>query len=574
MNAGPDLHDDDLVRRLGALVDAQPVAPTTIDLADLVQEERQPAMIGRRPGWVLPAMAVVVLIALAVGVATLLPVNTEPDVADGIRRSLGTGDAWSVEGALAAVPAAAADEEVSLTMADLDTLADQARTRPPLQLDPDSVLTWQEAIGDQAGLPPAQSRPDSQPGGNRGTAARQVGLTTVRLPASFGLPRYDRLPAFRDEVGWTVADLSAFVAVEAVVDEHGDWQGIGPFTAGLARDRSDLPDDATIRLGTGDGLAADLDAVTPARPNGAALSAVVDGRDVALSATSDATTAWAQRDGTSLAADPVLVAVARALDDVDALSATIERRPIGVVGRTGGSVDGNPVATPGAAHGVGWSVTDGQPRMHVVLDLGDPATARRRVDEVRAFWSTSSPDAFHWSSVVSILDATARGRIVRVDLAVTETGTDSPWGVGGPRAVDVATLFAPVRLSRTAPFGTTTGPLDQADFTVPDLPTLGDLPEPVRRGSGGGVTQVGWVGSSGGGGGFAAGPHDVTLACVGAGLLDVRHAPNTDTGFVPVPCDGSLSVQSIALAETSPRQELVQVVPGPGWGGTYRITFE
>ena len=313
---------------------------------------------------------------------------------------------WSVSGALADVPDAAASGRVWLQTADLATgveLAGLQRGGPSLDwLNP---LTGIVDPGAQpapvfvplpAALNPIQGQEQMEKVLGFNLDAVDTYVTQEAPPLEFSVLRG--------------ADLGADALSDALLEEGGvltDVQG----------------EDLQVGLDRADALSA------LGRPT--RISAVEHA--VAMSSSTPLVQQW-REDGKALADRAGLAAVAEALDDGGAYAAVITDAVPGVLSGV------QPGATPAQAKqlleeleqqvpaapfdviGIGWALDGGEARVHVAYHFGEADSAATGAEVLEKAWveGTSLRTQRPLADLVKVLDTEARGNVVVVTLTPTE----------------------------------------------------------------------------------------------------------------------------------------------------------
>ena len=210
---------------------------------------------------------------------------------------------------------------------------------------------------------------------------------------------------FRDEVGWSLLDVGAFIEFQqpplrfTVIDGSIDAADIDNAVGTV--------DDGIWSVGEGDDFAIDLDGQTAARPLGAPLRMAQHGGLFAVASSRPSVESWLAAEP-SLADNDALVGVAEQLDDAGAYTAYLLDDAPGTE------------TNPYDAIGVGQSVDDDGPLGLFVYHYADEATANDAADTVTGlFEGQSDQTRVPWSDVFSSFDVVADGDavVVRVRFA-------------------------------------------------------------------------------------------------------------------------------------------------------------
>lgn len=315
------------------------------------------------------------------------------DDGGGTDGGLVSGDGYSVLGALAEVPADWDDERIVVSTADLAAMTELLGVDPPSVADQDATFAWANAV----------------------TGARREGETVfAAVPQVVGLQYLAFIDEIDAELGWSVADVDAFVeaglppGVMAVV--AGDVDG-STFDGGEVEDLGD----GIVTAGSGDDHQTNLEERTSARPLGTPLRMATDDGKLVASGVTDRVRWWLDGREDTLAEDADFAAAAGALDDVDVVSAVLERPAESERGSSG------PVV-----HGVGWSEEDGEAVItfvYVSTDEDGAEDLRARVED--AFGGDSLVSRRPISDLLELDDVVAEGNVV---VATVRLGSD-----GSPR---------------------------------------------------------------------------------------------------------------------------------------------
>jgi len=215
----------------------------------------------------------------------------------------GSSGDFSVAGALADLPGSALEDHYVLTAADLDRATELAgASRPSADGDEDALFDW--AI-DLQGV----RRPD---GGDWPPVA-------VIFPEATNPERLAQIAEFRDELGWTVLDVSSFAEVSAPPARFTVLQG--DFDVDQIDAAIDSNDDDVWSIGEED-FAVDVANASAARPLGESLRLAEQDGALAVSKSTPPIEDWVD-GGERLDEDDDLAAVAEALDGHDVYTVMI-----------------------------------------------------------------------------------------------------------------------------------------------------------------------------------------------------------------------------------------------------------
>lgn len=254
-----------------------------------------------------------------------------------------SGDDYSVEGALAELPASVGSDAPLIQTADLDAATELSGLERPTDLDPETVSDW---ISPLVGV----RMPDSPPA-----------PVFVPVPAVVNPRELIRIDEFDEELGWSLLDVDTFVEQStppetfAVVTGAFDSDQLNPDLAPAS--------DAVVSAGEGDDLEPDLDETLAARPLGVPLRMAQDEGRIAASPSTPFVEDWTAGPDETLADNESLASVAAALDDADAVAAVLTSGlPVaGVAMRQPeqlSTVAEQLPADPFDTVGIGWGVDD------------------------------------------------------------------------------------------------------------------------------------------------------------------------------------------------------------------------
>lgn len=313
--------------------------------------------------------------------------------ADGPKWSFG-GEATGLAGYLATIPAVVVegrgDSGLQISVADLDRAAEIAGvTRPAGSTDPEAVRSYLNAL-----TLPAPDAPQ---------------VVAAQFPIAVSVERSHQVDEFAAEVGWSVADVSWFAEYQTQPDVFtvlgGDFD-VDRLTAAMG----ERPDDGIWRLG-GDDYEVDLTEVSPARPFGQALRLALIGDDQLVVSRATPPVEAALSGDATLADDPVLSALAAAMDAQEAYSATFivrEPRP---------SKNGLPQPFTGVAAGTAY--VDDTPYALLAYSHEDEAAATSNAEALRTLLEAGeSMTGTPWSEQFGVDDIQVDGTIITARLTL------------------------------------------------------------------------------------------------------------------------------------------------------------
>jgi hypothetical protein len=296
--------------------------------------------------------------------------------------SVPTDSDRSIVAMLGQLPASLADgdELVQIAYTDLDAATElSGLERPDSPSDTDALVDWAQGL---TVIVPTDGEP----------------AMAAILPEAVNPSMVLKADEFRDEVGWSLLDIGAFIEFQqppqvfTVIDGDIDPADIDA-AAGAATD--DI-----WSVGDGDDFEQDIAALTPARPLGAPLRMAQHDGLLAVSRSTPPVKAWLA-DEPSLADDSALTAVAGQLDDADAYAAYL--------------VDADPSthSNPFDALGLGVALDGDGPLGLFVYHYADEAAATDAAAAVTAlFEGRSDRTQAPWSDVFSSWDVAAAGDVV------------------------------------------------------------------------------------------------------------------------------------------------------------------
>lgn len=282
--------------------------------------------------------------------------------------TLGTGEGYSVLGALAELPAEVGEGEVMVVTADLQAATEAAALERPDTPETLAVRDW---------LLPLTGNP----------ATIEQLPVFVPLGEVFNPPYLGRHEEFVDELGWSVTEVDAFVEASAPP------QMFAVVTGDFADDApSGQPGaEGVVTVGQGEDLATDLEDRTIARPLGGPLHQVRKEQRLAVTRSSGQARAWASGPEETLADHEALAAAAGALDEAGVYSAVLlAGSSMTLQAALGQNASKSALeeleeeyrdmlpTTPFTAVGVGWSTDDsGGARVTVAYTFPDEDAAEQ-----------------------------------------------------------------------------------------------------------------------------------------------------------------------------------------------------
>lgn len=313
--------------------------------------------------------------------------------------ALGTGDAYSVTGALTALPAPA-DDEFEVRTADLATASELSGLDRPTSVDKDTVLPWAATL---TGMPVGDVGEGEEP---------EFGPVPVVLPEMTNPVALQRIAEFDELAGWSLIDVDAYAETVTVPPSQvavlsGDF------------DDSTLADLRTVKgsvrtVGTGRDNDHDLDKATAVSQTGQPIRMAEKDGQIVVSPATDIASEWLEGPDETMADHPSAGALAEALDDAEVVSAKIT---------VGSEFRDTPSSLPGDtsegdlpthafdAVGIGWSAKGGEPVIVVTYHFEDADAATQSVAPLKRVFEEGRD---------------MRGEALSKDLAVSEISSDGP----------------------------------------------------------------------------------------------------------------------------------------------------
>jgi hypothetical protein len=363
--------------------------------------------------WVMSLLAVLVIVVAGCSSG---PSDSGDRVdsgeSSGASGTFGAGGDFSVDAALAEIPARYAEDGTVLTMADLLAASDAAGVaRPGSVAETDAVVDWSLAVGG---------------------ANRDPGTVFVPLPDLLRATPMGNLAEFHEELGWSVLGVDAFVDASKAPNEM-------LVAVGSGLDPDAVPAAQVVDLGNGvfsagEGDDHQIDPVnrTLARPLGAPLRmAPQDGRLAVAKARSEVA-GWLAGVGPTLAGSERHRQVAGHLDAAKPYAAVVYTEAGAHTARTpgtaatGGSTGGDARLTASySLVGIGWSTEGGEAVITIVHHFGDDATAESQVAALRSIFEngTSVVDRRAFAERVTVENVEADGPVTVTTLGLTDDGT-------------------------------------------------------------------------------------------------------------------------------------------------------
>jgi hypothetical protein len=213
-----------------------------------------------------------------------------------------SGD-FSVAELLAEIPEPTLDDGYTLTASDIDRAAELANAeRPSDDADVDEILDWALAI---SGV-----RADEGEGNP----------VAVLFPQAVNETRLAQIDEFRDELGWSLLQVSSFIELNLPPVRFTAMEG--SFDTDEIDDALGEADDGIWSVG-GEDFETDVANVSATRPLGESLRLAENDGVLAVSRSTPPIEEWVEDDNDTVAEDDAIVAVAKALDDSEVYTAMI-----------------------------------------------------------------------------------------------------------------------------------------------------------------------------------------------------------------------------------------------------------
>lgn len=318
---------------------------------------------------------------------------------------------YSVADGLEQLPESTLEDGYLIQTADLDRASELAGlARPDPDADADDLADWAIQIT-----------------GFRGDGD-DVAIVAAVLPQAANPQQLYDVDDFRDEAGWSIAEVDSYIEVNLPPDRFTVLEG--EFDTDALDDALGDADDGIWSLGDGDDYDIDITERSPARPLGETLRIAEQDGHLAVSKSTDQIEDWLEGDGDTAADDDDLRAVGEALDDQDVYSAMIldgEDLTVGGPGLTPEQLDeiDDLALDEFEALGVGLTMEDDEPRAVFVYQYDDEAAAEDAAEQLEDIFEdgTSLRTATPISDYFTDVEITVDGSTVT---AVAEFARDSP----------------------------------------------------------------------------------------------------------------------------------------------------
>ncbi|MCK0110870.1 hypothetical protein MWU75_01765 [Ornithinimicrobium sp. F0845] len=333
----------------------------------------------------------------------------------GAEDGLGTGEAYTVLGALAELPGPPSPG-LMIQTADLTGATEAAGLERPDTPEGIALVEW---------ISPLLGQPIGESG--------EPAPVFVPVAEVFNLQQLHQHQEFQESLGWSLVDVDSFA--ELVLPPERFAVVAGDFDESTLA--ADLPEvaEGVVTFGEGEDLSTDLENASVVSRLGQPIRlAQQDGRVVAASGTA-AVEDWLAGLDETLADDESLAAVAAALDEQDAVSAVLlsggsfqgaqtlagSGAPESTVAQLQDELAGLPSAAFGTV-GIGWTVQDGEPVIAVAYHLGSEDAVERAAPEFEAMYQdgvelTSGRPV---SASVELLSVESSGQVLVVRAASAE----------------------------------------------------------------------------------------------------------------------------------------------------------
>ena len=345
---------------------------------------------------------------LALGACTVGGGGDSGDPTDGgdtDSADLGTGEDYSVEGALAELPAPEA-EEFEVRTADLTAAEELSGLDRPTALDRDEVLPW---VGGLTGMPINGSGPGE---------GAEYGLVPVVLPELTNPRQAQQIEEFDELAGWSLVDVDAFA--ETVASPPADVAVLTGDFDGSTLDELPTVTGGVRTVGEGPDNDHDLSATSAVSPTGQPIRMAEEDGRLLVSPSTDIASGWLDGQEETTADDPAASALAEALDDSDVVSAQINvgsdfryktsSLPGEAAARADQRADDLP-DHPFDAVGLGWTAKGDEPVIVVAFHFEDESAAAESVQPLKKVFAEGKD---------------MRGEALSTDLTVSEISSDGP----------------------------------------------------------------------------------------------------------------------------------------------------
>lgn len=326
---------------------------------------------------------------------------------------LGTGDTYSVLGALGQLPGPA-EPGLMIQTGDLTAATEAAGLARPQSAEPDAVIAW---IGPLMGMPLQDSEPSP---------------AFVPMAEAFNVDWLAQHEEFDAALGWSLVEVDSFA--ETLLPPDGLVVVAGDFDEETL---AALPEvtEGVVTHGAGDDFSVDLTQRSAASPLGRPVRQAQQDGLLAVSPSTPTVEEWLTGPERTLADDTALAGVAAALDEHDVLSAILV---------SGGDFAGSqilgqlrePALRPGHGAtlleslpavgfdtvGIGWAVTDGASVITVAYHLGTESAAAQSVPDFESLYQdgVSLQTGRPLGEVVELVSVEARGEVLVVQVRPTE----------------------------------------------------------------------------------------------------------------------------------------------------------
>lgn len=299
---------------------------------------------------------------------------------------------WSVRGALDELPRGIAEDGLWVVTADLDgALKAGGLTRSGDDLD------WLAALGAM----PVDGR---------------TAPVFVPIGTGFNVP-YAASGEFAEQAGWSVHDVESFV--EAGRPPNVLTVASGDFDEDtLNKDLIEVAD-GIVSNSDADDRHTDLENADGFSPLGQPIRLSEEDGRIALSTSTPLVQAWREGEDT-LADDDRAVDLAIALDDEDVLSAVLSE-PLDsstLRGARPGRIADLLIEQSFDGVGIGWSVDDGEPEIHVAYHFENERDASAAIEPLTALWRDGSAlrDGRPYAERFAVSDVEKDDAVVRISL--------------------------------------------------------------------------------------------------------------------------------------------------------------
>lgn len=309
----------------------------------------------------------------------------------------GTGEDYTVLGALAELPPHEGDASYEVMTADLVSATEIIGATRPEEPGTQAFIDW---IRPLIGL----SDPGEEP----------PPLLVATPEDLFRSPT--QVEEFDTIAGWSIVDIDSFAHMEGGLDKFTAMTG--DFDDSTLDHLPEVGDSGVRTVGQGEDHDTDLSKMSPVAFDGQPVRMAQDDGHLAMSGSTPAVRGWLEGRDTTLADDPTVAALARPLDDADVVSAvfTIDHDnhvfdiPISDDPRL---LTGELPKHAFGAVALGWAVEDGKATMVAAYHFPSESAATESVAPLKEVYAKAkTTDGVALSDLVTVDEITSDGRVV------------------------------------------------------------------------------------------------------------------------------------------------------------------